>query len=122
MNWYLAVLKNYAGFSGRARRKEFWMFNLFHFIFVYVAMFLDNLLGIASVSGIGPIYGFYLLALIIPAFAVMVRRLHDVGKSGWMYLIIFIPIVGVIWLMVLSVTDSDSGENQYGQNPKELSN
>ncbi|HIB77736.1 MAG TPA: DUF805 domain-containing protein [Flavobacteriales bacterium] len=122
MNWYLAVLKNYAGFSGRARRKEYWMFNLFHFIFVYAAAFLDNILGIANEGGIGPIYGFYLLAMIIPALAVMVRRLHDVGKSGWMYLIILIPIVGFIWLMVLLLTDSDSGENQYGQNPKELNN
>lgn len=85
-------------------------------------MFLDNLLGIASESGIGPIYGFYMLAMIIPALAVIVRRLHDVGKSGWMYLIIFIPIVGLIWLMILLVSDSDVGENQYGQNPKELSN
>ena len=60
--------------------------------------------------------------MFIPGLAVMVRRLHDVGKSGWMYFIVFIPIVGVIWLMVLLLTDSDAGENQYGQNPKELSN
>ncbi len=122
MNWYLAVLKNYAGFSGRARRKEYWMFTLFNMIFVIVAMILDNVLGIAIEGmGYGPIYGLYFLAIIIPGLAVTVRRLHDVGKSGWMYLIIFIPIIGVIWLLVLLATDSNLGENQYGANPKGVS-
>lgn len=120
MKWYLAVLNNYAGFSGRARRKEYWMFTLFNTIFIYVAMFLDNILGIASEFGYGPIYGLYILALLIPNIAVLVRRLHDVGKSGWMYLIIFIPLVGVIWLIVLLATDSNPGENKYGSNPKEV--
>ena len=121
MNWYLAVLKNYAGFSGRARRKEYWMFVLFNMIFAIVAMILDNVLGIAMEGvGYGPIYGLYLLAIIIPSLAVAVRRLHDVGKSGWMILISLIPIVGAIWLLVLMVTDSNPGENEYGHNPKEI--
>ncbi len=120
MNWYLAVLKNYAGFSGRARRKEYWMFVLFNIIFAIVAMILDNVLGIAIEGvGYGPIYGLYLLAIIIPSIAVAVRRLHDVGKSGWMILISFIPIVGAIWLLILMLTDSNPGENEYGANPKE---
>ncbi|MDX9772620.1 MAG: DUF805 domain-containing protein [Bacteroidales bacterium] len=122
MNWYLAVLKNYAGFSGRARRKEYWMFVLFNIIFAIIAVILDNVLGIAFGSiGYGPIYGLYMLALIIPSLAVSVRRLHDVGKSGWMLLIGLIPLVGAIWLLVLMLTDSIPGENQYGQNPKEVS-
>ena len=121
MNWYLAVLKNYAGFSGRARRKEYWMFTLFNIIFAIVAVLLDNVLGIAMTEvGYGPLYGLYALAMLIPGLAVTVRRLHDVGKSGWMILIALIPIIGSIWLLVLMVTDSNPGENEYGANPKEL--
>ena len=121
MNWYLAVLKNYAGFSVRARRKEYWMFTLFNIIFAIVAMILDNVLGIAMAEvGYGPLYGLYALAMLIPGLAVSVRRLHDVGKSGWMLLIALIPLIGAIWLLVLMVTDSNPGENQYGANPKEV--
>ena len=121
MNWYLKVLKQYADFSGRARRKEYWMFVLFNMIFTIVAMILDNVLGIAMEGiGYGPLYGLYALAMLIPGLAVAVRRLHDVGKSGWMILIALIPLIGSIWLLVLMVTDSNAGENQYGQNPKEV--
>jgi len=121
MNWYLAVLKNYAGFSGRARRKEYWMFTLFNIIFAIVAMILDNVLGIAMAEiGYGPLYGLYALAMLIPGLAVSVRRLHDVGKSGWMLLIALIPLIGAIWLLILMVTDSNPEENQYGANPKEI--
>ena len=121
MNWYLKVLKQYADFSGRARRKEYWMFVLFNMIFAIVAMILDNVLGIAMEGiGYGPLYGLYVLAMLIPGLAVAVRRLHDVGKSGWMILISLIPLIGGIWLLVLMVTDSNPGENQYGQNPKEV--
>ena len=121
MNWYLKVLKQYADFSGRARRKEYWMFVLFNMIFAIVAMILDNILGIAIEDvGYGPLYGLYVLAILIPGLAVVVRRLHDVGKSGWMILIALIPLIGAIWLLVLMVTDSNPGENEYGQNPKEV--
>lgn len=120
MNWYLKVLKNYAVFSGRARRKEYWMFVLFNFIFAIVAMILDNILGTAIENvGYGFFYILYALAVLIPSLAVAVRRLHDVGKSGWWIFISLIPIVGVIWLLVLLVTNSESGDNQYGPNPKE---
>lgn len=121
MNWYLKVLKQYADFSGRARRKEYWMFVLFNMIFANVATILDNVLGIAMEGiGYGPLYGLYALAMLIPGLAVAVRRLHDVGKSGWMILIALIPLIGSIWFLVLMVTDSNAGENQYGQNPKEV--
>tara|TARA_B100001115_G_scaffold183194_1_gene181341 strand:- start:145 stop:510 length:366 start_codon:yes stop_codon:yes gene_type:complete len=120
MEWYLKVLKQYGDFSGRARRKEYWMFFLFNMIFAFVAMFLDNTLGTAGPAGYGVFYGIYALALFIPGLAVFVRRLHDVGKSGWMFLIAFIPLIGAIWLTVLLVTDSNPGENQYGANPKEI--
>jgi uncharacterized membrane protein YhaH (DUF805 family) len=121
MNWYLKVLRQYADFGGRARRKEYWMFVLFNMIFAFGAIILDNVLGIAIDGiGYGPLYGLYALAVLIPGLAAAVRRLHDIGKSGWMILIALIPLVGAIWLLVLLVTDSSPGENQYGANPKEV--
>jgi uncharacterized membrane protein YhaH (DUF805 family) len=121
MNWYLKVLKQYADFGGRARRTEYWMFVLFNVIFSIVALTLDNVLGISFTAGSGgPIYIIYGLALFIPGLAVSVRRLHDTGRSGWMMLIVFIPLIGFIWLIVLMASDGIFGNNQYGQNPKEI--
>jgi uncharacterized membrane protein YhaH (DUF805 family) len=123
MSWYLAVLKKYAVFSGRARRKEYWMFVLFNLIFAIVAMILDNVLGTAIEDvGYGVFYLLYVLAVLVPSLAVVVRRLHDIGKSGWWIFISLIPLIGGIWLLVLLVTDSQPGENQYGPNPKESVN
>ncbi len=121
MNWYLKVLKQFADFNGRARRKEYWMFVLFNLIFAIVASMIDNILGF-SFKGVpyGPLYIIYALAVLIPGIAVAVRRLHDIGKSGWMILIAFIPFIGVIWLLVLLVTDGKPGSNEYGENPKEM--
>lgn len=121
-NWYLKCLKQYADFSGRARRKEYWMFALFNTIFYIVAMILDNVLGLTvGELPYGAFYFLYALAVLIPGLAVSVRRLHDVGKSGWMILISLIPIVGGIWLLVLMLTDSNPEENQFGANPKTVS-
>lgn len=120
MNWYLKVLKNYAVFSGRASRKEYWMFVLFNIIFSIVAVILDNVFGTAIEDlGYGLFYILYCLAVLIPALAVLVRRLHDIGKSGWMIFISLIPLIGAIWLLVLLVTEGNPEENQYGPNPKE---
>jgi uncharacterized membrane protein YhaH (DUF805 family) len=121
MNWYLKVLKQYADFSGRSRRKEYWMFVLFNMCFSIVAMVLDNILGI-SIAGIGYglLYGLYGLTMLIPGLAVTVRRLHDVGKSGWMFFIVLIPLIGTIWLLVMMMTDSQQGINKWGPNPKEM--
>lgn len=121
MNWYLKVLKQYADFNGRARRKEYWMFTIFNIIFGGIAMTLDSVFGIAIEGvGYGPLYGIYALVLFIPGLAVAVRRLHDIGKSGWMILIALIPVIGAIWILVLMLTDSKLGKNQYGENPKEV--
>jgi len=121
MNWYLKVLKQYADFSGRARRKEYWMFVLFNIIFGIGAIILDNLLGLAFQEiGYGLIYILYVLVMFIPGLAVSVRRLHDIDKSGWMILGGLIPIIGAIWLLVLMVTEGTWGENKYGANPKEV--
>ena len=96
------------------------MFTIFNIIFGGIAMTLDSVFGIAIEGvGYGPLYGIYVLVLFIPGLAVAVRRLHDIGKSGWMLLITLIPLIGVIWLLVLLLTDSNSEENLYGENPKE---
>jgi uncharacterized membrane protein YhaH (DUF805 family) len=124
MKWYLNVLSNYTNFTGRARRSEFWFFVLFNFLFAIVAMILDNILGTTFKLGYGQImpYGYlyliYTLAVFIPGLAVAVRRLHDVGKSGWMYLIILIPIAGPIWFLILMFSDSQQGANKWGNYPK----
>ncbi len=120
MKWYLKVVKdNYANFNGRARRKEYWMFTLFQLIFIYGGMLILGGIAYAIDSPfiIFAIY-IYIFATLIPSLAVGVRRLHDVGKSGWFYLIILIPFVGPIWLFVLTVTEGDKGANQYGPDPK----
>jgi uncharacterized membrane protein YhaH (DUF805 family) len=119
MKYYLEVLKKYATFSGRARRSEYWYFVLFNFIFMIVAIGLDNLLGTTvSVLPYGYFYFALALAVLIPGLAVFVRRMHDIGKSGWWYFIAFIPLVGAIWLLVLCCTEGVSGDNEYGADPK----
>ena len=128
MKYYLQCLRNYAVFSGRARRKEFWLFALFNFIFAIVAMIIDHLLGTTFKMHVGAvpvnlpygwIYLLYCLAVLIPSLAVSVRRLHDRSKSGWFILITFIPLIGAIWYLVVVCTDSVAGTNIYGPNPKE---
>lgn len=110
MNYYFDVLKKYADFNGRARRKEYWMFMLFHIIFIYAMIFLAS-----QFPTIIFLYLVYVLATFLPALAVAVRRMHDVGKSGWY---IIIPIYNII----LYCTDSEEGKNEYGENPKGLGN
>jgi uncharacterized membrane protein YhaH (DUF805 family) len=90
------------------------MFFLFNIIFSIAATVLDMVVGFSIISGL---YG---LAMLIPSLAVAVRRLHDIGKSGWYVLVALIPIVGVIWLIVLLATEGTAGSNEYGENPKEV--
>lgn len=119
MNWYIQVLKKYAVFTGRARRKEFWMFVLFNIIISVVIGLIERLLGLGSADGTGILSIIYSLGVLIPSLAVSVRRLHDTGKSGWWILIGLIPLIGAIVLLIFFVKDSQPGENQYGLNPKE---
>ncbi|WP_329569681.1 DUF805 domain-containing protein [Kitasatospora sp. NBC_01266] len=113
MNWYLAVLKNYVGFSGRARRREYWMFTLVGVIISFVLQIVDSAAGTNDVLG-----AIYTLAVLLPSLAVLFRRLHDTGRSGWWALFFLIPIVGWIVLIVFTATDSQPGTNKYGPNPK----
>ena len=108
MEWYLKVVKeNYANFDGRARRKEYWMFVLFNVIISTILSMIEP-----------TVYLIYVLAILVPSIAVVVRRLHDVAKSGWFMFIALVPIIGGIWLLILACTDGDSGDNEYGSNPK----
>lgn len=120
MNWYLEVLKKYAVFSGRARRKEYWFFVLFNLIISLVLTFIDSALGtLNEETGYGLLSGVYSLAVLIPSLAVAVRRLHDTGRTGWWLLIGLIPLIGLIVLLIFFVQDSKPGDNEYGPNPKE---
>ncbi len=119
MNWYLAVLKKYAVFSGRARRKEYWYFFLFNLLITIAFLAIDMVAGLYnSEIGLGILSGIYTLAVLIPSLAVTVRRLHDTNRSGWWILIGLIPLVGAIVLLVFMVQDSQVEQNQYGPNPK----
>jgi uncharacterized membrane protein YhaH (DUF805 family) len=113
MNWYLEVMKKYVVFSGRARRKEYWMFVLFNIIIFIVLYFLESLVG-----GPGILANLYSLAILLPGISVGVRRLHDIGRTGWWILVGFIPVIGTIILLIFMILDSNPGENKYGPNPK----
>ena len=119
MNWYIEVLKKYTEFSGRARRKEYWYFALFNIIVSFIFIGIDFMFGtFNSEGGFGVFNTIYSLSVLLPAIGVGIRRLHDIGKSGWWLLIGFIPLIGAIVLIVFFVKDSQPGENQYGLNPK----
>jgi uncharacterized membrane protein YhaH (DUF805 family) len=111
MNGYLDVLKKYAVFTGRARRKEYWTFFLFNFIISYALRFIEGRLGMASENGQSVLANIYGLAVLCPGIAVGIRRMHDVGKSGWHLLI-------PIYNLILACTEGMKGENQYGPDPK----
>ena len=119
MEWFIKVVKSFS-FSGRARRKEYWMFVL---IAVVIAIFLalaDGITGTySSELGFGLLGGLFLLAILIQSIAVGVRRLHDTGRSGWWLLLNLIPLVGPIIVLVLMALDGQSGDNAYGPNPKQ---
>ena len=114
MHWYLEVLKKYAVFNGRARRKEFYMFFLFDLIIRCFLLLIGRIVGDPGILNI-----LYTLAVLIPQIGVSVRRLHDTDRSGWWLLIILVPLIGAIVLLVFDAQDSTPGKNQYGGNPKE---
>lgn len=120
MEWYLKVIKNYVGFSGRARRKEYWMFALFNIIISIVLGVIDGVLGlqVGGEQGAGLLGLIYSLAVLLPSIAVSIRRLHDTGRSGWWLLIAFVPLIGFIVLLIFMVQDGQPGSNEYGANPK----
>ena len=114
MNTYIGVLQKYAVFSGRATRSEFWLFTLINSIVISTLgglLFVEFLFSLFSL--------FYLafgLAILIPSIAVLVRRLHDTGRSGWWYFLTLIPLIGPIILIIFLVGRSDL-DNEYGLVP-----
>ncbi len=105
--------KKYATFSGRAKRPEFWYFTLFYFLGSIVLNILEGFL-FGFRSDINPLSAIFSLAMFLPQIAVAVRRLHDIGRSGWWYLLVLIPLIGWIVLIYWYVQPSEKGANKYG--------
>ncbi|HNY30166.1 MAG TPA: DUF805 domain-containing protein [Fibrobacteria bacterium] len=106
MEYYLKVLQNFAKFDGRARRAEYWYFVLFNSIISFVLGFVGGMIKFPYLSMV------YSLVVVVPSIAVGIRRMHDVGKSGWFLLI-------PIYNLILAVTPGEAGENSYGSDPKQ---
>jgi uncharacterized membrane protein YhaH (DUF805 family) len=122
MEWYVIAMQNYAQFNGRSRRREFWIFALANAIVCCVLYgagmsFLFTRQVAVGVALFGLCFA-YAVAVVIPGLSCGVRRLHDIGKSGWFMLLPLIPLIGGIVLIVLHLLDSQPGPNQYGPNPK----
>ena len=111
MNEYMEVLKKYAVFSGRARRREYWMFVLINFVISLVLGFIEGMVSGSSSSGQSILSTIYSLAVLIPSIAVGVRRMHDTDHSGWWLLF---PIVNLIF----ALTEGTKGDNRFGADPK----
>ncbi|SDK28349.1 Uncharacterized membrane protein YhaH, DUF805 family [Ferrimonas sediminum] len=119
MNWYLTVLKKYAVFRGRARRREYWFFVLFNILIALTLALVDSSMGTFDPeAGTGLLGALYSLAVLIPSLAVAVRRLHDTGRSGWWLLLLLIPLVGVIVLLVFMALSGQREANEYGDDPR----
>lgn len=112
MNYYTDVLKKYAVFTGRASRKEYWMFFFFSAIISIVLTLIGNLTGLPFLTSL------YALVVLLPSLAVAARRLHDTGRSAWWLLLALIPFIGAFVLVIFAVLDSQTGSNAYGSNPK----
>lgn len=129
MDWMLMPYRRYFDFSGRSRRKEYWMFALFTFLVSLVWMVIANMVAAASLegsAGFDPVstivllvLGAWALATIIPTFAVTIRRLHDTDHSGFWILIGFIPVVGALVLLYFYLIEGTRGPNRFGPDPKE---
>lgn len=128
MEWMLLPLKRYADFSGRSRRKEYWMFALLQIIIIFAITIIGGVLGAFTPDASGAmstggglmfaLFGIYILAIFIPSLAVQVRRFHDQDKSGWFVLLNFIPYVGGLVVLVFMCLDGTKGKNRFGDDPK----
>jgi uncharacterized membrane protein YhaH (DUF805 family) len=120
MSWFILAWQRATDFSGRSRRKEYWYFQLFNAMIVVFLALLAIAFSDQGKPAMIPFYPMftYCLVLSVPALAVTVRRLHDIGKSGWWYFISFVPIIGGIVLFVFTLLDSEPYANQWGLDPK----
>ena len=120
MNWFLEVLRKYAVFRGRARRKEYWFFFLFYLIFSIGVTLVDLLAGtLTAAADMGLLSTIYALVLFVPSMAVGVRRLHDTDRSGWWLLILLVPLIGILVLIIFFCLDGTRGSNRFGPDPKQ---
>lgn len=136
VQWMLLPLKRYVRFTGRARPKEYWMFILFVFLGMVALTIVESIFGLGSTinwadsgpwwAGVGysrtagPLVGLFTLAMIVPHLAVGVRRLHDTDRSGWWWLLAFLPLVGGLVLLVFFIMSGTRGANRYGADPVEV--
>lgn len=123
MNWYVEPWKKYADFSGRARRREYWTFALINSLIYVVLAVIGAVSAGAEHNMFTPgmlLFWIFALAAVVPSLACSVRRLHDIGKSGWWLLICFVPFVGGIILFIFALLDSTPGDNAFGPNPKAI--
>ena len=122
MDWYKKVLSQYAVFTGRARRREFWMFTLVNAIIQTILSVIMNIfasMGVAAgVYFVYALLALYGLAVLVPSLAVAVRRMHDLGKGGGWIFISLIPIVGAIIFIIFCVKECEAQDNRFGANPK----
>ena len=114
---YIKVLKQYGDFKTRSTIKEFWLFNLFSVLLSLLLTIIDSSVDFKFVGNIGVLTALYSIFIFIPSLSVSVRRLHDVGKSGWTILYVLIPVIGVIWLLALFSRDTMPEKNKWGGNP-----
>ena len=123
IEWMTMPLKRYADFSGRTRRKEYWMFLLGVVIVAIVLGIIEGIVGLSGMVGgvYGPLTLIFALAIIIPGIAVQVRRFHDQDKSGWFVLLSLIPFVGGIIVLVFMCLEGTKGPNRFGPDPKDAS-
>ncbi|BCG10921.1 MULTISPECIES: DUF805 domain-containing protein [Buttiauxella] len=120
MDWYFKVLRNYVGFSGRARRKEFWMFILVNLVLTGVLSILDKMLGLRIAKDEGLLTTIYGVLIFLPYWAVQFRRLHDTDRSAWWLLLLLIPIVGWLIILAFNCQNGTPGENKFGSDPKAM--
>ena len=118
MDWYFKALRNYLGFSGRARRKEYWMFHLVNFILAGVLSVLDRMLGLHIYKDEGALTTIYSILVFLPLWAVQFRRLHDTDRSAWWLLLLLIPVVGWLIILAFNCQNGTPGVNRFGVDPK----
>jgi len=114
---YIKVLKQYGDFKTRSTIKEFWLFNLITVLLSLLFSIIDSSVNFKIAGNIGVLTAIYSIFIFTPSLSISVRRLHDVGKSGWTILFIIIPIVGIIWLLALFCRDTMPERNKWGKNP-----
>ena len=113
MNWYLKAMKQYVDFSGRARRKEYWMYFLVYFLITLVGGVVEGVLSMP-----GTLTTIVALVHLLPSLGVTARRLHDTNRSAWWMLVSFIPVIGWLVLLYFMLNAGDAQDNRFGSNPK----